>query len=469
MANFTYATIALAASPSRVDELVEWVTSNVLSLSGCRLLVWPQQVAQQLEQNHRFSLIDPRLLSSLHVESVADQDGDVVLAGQVLAGEIKGVVVFRDYHKDAAMPDVNLLTRVCDTRNIPIALNRATADLVLRGVARTRTVYLIFNPVAGQGDAQAELDLIRSILEPTMIVHVIYTEKDVDVTHQAKQVVDVIKAHPSEVDCTLSSSDQRVPSAPSQYVIASGGDGTVSAVAGATMTTGIPFGVIPRGTANAFSVALGIPTTVEDACTNILAGHLRVIDGGLCNQTVPFVNLAGVGFEAGLVNNATRELKDALGNLAYMFGGAQQTLQQEPFRCVIRVDDPDNDDSGKEQTIQTKVVTVANVAPSSSIFAQGFGEVIPDDGLFEVTISTGTDALGELEALGNLFVSSVVRTSVPSNNVLRLRTKSISIEADPPQKLLLDGEVHDEASSVAFTIVPDALTVITPALKQHEQ
>lgn len=46
--------------------------------------------------------------------------------------------------------------------------------------------------------------------------------------------------------------------------ICAGGDGTVGAVAGVLVGTGVPLGIIPRGTANAFSVALGIPTHLDD-------------------------------------------------------------------------------------------------------------------------------------------------------------------------------------------------------------
>lgn len=296
----------------------------------------------------------------------------------------------------------------------------------------------------------ADLELIRSILEPAMILHVVMTEKDRDVAEQAKEVIDLIQASPDYPSDGSSSS----PSARSVIVV-SGGDGTVSAVAGAAMSTGIPFGAIPRGTANAFSVALGIPTDVGEASRNILAGNLRVTDGGMCNE-IPFINLAGVGFEAGLVNNATRELKNAFGNLAYVLGGAQQSLQQKPFRCQLQIDDQE------KQTIETKVITVANVAPPGSVFAQGFGKVIPDDGLFEVTIATASGAIEELDALASLWASSVVKSAVPSKHVIRVRAKTITVDCDPPQKILLDGEVL-EFNPVTFQIIPGGLTVIAPS------
>ena len=57
-------------------------------------------------------------------------------------------------------------------------------------------------------------------------------------------------------------------------IVASGGDGTVSAVAGAVIGTDIPLAVIPRGTANAFSSALG-PGPPESLSSPLLAPSLR--------------------------------------------------------------------------------------------------------------------------------------------------------------------------------------------------
>jgi diacylglycerol kinase family enzyme len=107
-------------------------------------------------------------------------------------------------------------------------------------------------------------------------------------------------------------------------IIASGGDGTLSAAAEALMGTSIPLGVISRGTANAFASALGIPDTIEAACQTILAGKTKVVDTALCNGK-PMVLLVGIGFEAEVVEKADRETKKPLGNASLHFGRGKTT------------------------------------------------------------------------------------------------------------------------------------------------
>ena len=97
-----------------------------------------------------------------------------------------------------------------------------------------------------------------------------------------------------------------------EIIIAAGGDGTLSEAARALGETTIPLGVIPRGTANAFASALGIPDTLDEACETIVSGKTCRIDIGRCNGKLMTL-LAGIGFEAETIEHASREAKQRWG------------------------------------------------------------------------------------------------------------------------------------------------------------
>jgi diacylglycerol kinase family enzyme len=126
----------------------------------------------------------------------------------------------------------------------------------------SRSACLIFNPVAGQGDPELGLDQIRSILEPQIDLDVYFTTEEIDADELA---------HAAVRGCV-------------EAIIASGGDGTLSAAAEAVVNTYIPFGIISRGTANAFAAALNIPDTIAAACQTILQGKTWTIDVAYCNR-----------------------------------------------------------------------------------------------------------------------------------------------------------------------------------------
>ncbi len=427
-------TIALLAHPTQVDRLFNWLGKQQQVLTHFQLLA-PAEIAQRLAQTWGAKGIDLVSLSG------NTQGSDIQLSAQILAGEIAGVLFFADPQGlDRDFPSFTLVLRACQLQGIPIALNEISAMLLLRGMARSQIAYMIFNPVAGQGDPNVDLTTIRNVLEPQILVNVIMTKPDVDPAQQAHEVITHIK---SKTDHDLGSS----------LLIASGGDGTVSAIAGAAMNTGIPLGIIPRGTANAFSVGLGIPTKLRAACETILAGNTHVVDAARCNQT-PMILLAGLGFEAGMVDKASRELKNELGNLAYLLAGVRQLATAQPFQAIVEM-------NGEVTEFSTTAITVANVAPPTSVLAQGLGAVIPDDGLLEVTISTSQTRLQNIKGLASLMASAARKVPTQRDDILCLRTPKLKVPTTPAQKLVIDGEIV-EANPIEFECLPQALTVFAP-------
>ncbi len=62
--------------------------------------------------------------------------GDAQIAGRVAEGKTNMVFFFKDplsSHPHEA--DINMLIRVCDVHNVPLATNEATAQLLLKAIA----------------------------------------------------------------------------------------------------------------------------------------------------------------------------------------------------------------------------------------------------------------------------------------------------------------------------------------------
>lgn len=61
--------------------------------------------------------------------------GDAQIAAELSEGKIAMVFFFRDpLDKHPHEPDINMLMRLCDVHNIPLATNPATAELLLKGL-----------------------------------------------------------------------------------------------------------------------------------------------------------------------------------------------------------------------------------------------------------------------------------------------------------------------------------------------
>lgn len=63
--------------------------------------------------------------------------GDAQIAGRVAEGKTSMVFFFKDpLSSHAHEADINMLIRVCDVHNVPLATNEATAQLLLEAISR---------------------------------------------------------------------------------------------------------------------------------------------------------------------------------------------------------------------------------------------------------------------------------------------------------------------------------------------
>jgi YegS/Rv2252/BmrU family lipid kinase len=294
----------------------------------------------------------------------------------------------------------------------------------------SRSVRLIFNPVAGQGNPEQELAQIKTLLAD-MELEVCLTSEDVGADQLAREAIE------HGVDA----------------VIASGGDGTLSAAASALIKTGIPLGVIARGTANAFANALGIPTTIEGACQTILHDYTENIDIASCNG-LPMVLLAGIGFEAETVARANREAKNRFGILAYVLAGLSQLRDLQQFEAEVETDD-------KIISFSASALTVANAAPPTSVLAQGPSGLIVNDGLLDLTIVAPANRASAITATYHLLQSALSGNPSDRDDIGYLRSRRFKITTNPPQRVVLDGEMIG-TTPLDIECIPAGLTVFLP-------
>ncbi|MBW4686733.1 MAG: YegS/Rv2252/BmrU family lipid kinase [Komarekiella atlantica HA4396-MV6] len=298
----------------------------------------------------------------------------------------------------------------------------------------TRNACLIFNPSAGKGDPVEDLVAIREVLEPEI-------KLDIRPTHEVSpfQLAHEAIEHGAEM------------------IIVSGGDGTVSAASEAVINTGIHFGIIPRGTVNAFAKALNISTEVKDACNTILAGIPRKVDIALCNGK-PMIVLTAIGFEAETIKQTDKKAKKLFGMLAFIGTGIKLLRHLDSFTVYVETE---------EQTINlsASAVTIANSAAPTSILAHGPAGVIVDDGLLDVTIVAPINRQNALFAGYHLLRTGFTGAATNRDDIQHLRAKNVRVRTEPPQKVALDGDM-DGNTPVEIKCIPGGLTVLVPSVSE---
>src|SRR5215475_512079 len=91
-----------------------------------------------------------------------------------------------------------------------------------------------------------------------------------------------------------------------------GGDGIVQRCLDVLSGSATTVAIVPAGTANLLAGNLGIPKDLPEAVRIGFHGSRRKLDLGKVNGE-HFAVMAGVGFDAAMIGDADRELKDRLG------------------------------------------------------------------------------------------------------------------------------------------------------------
>jgi YegS/Rv2252/BmrU family lipid kinase len=230
-------------------------------------------------------------------------------------------------------------------------------------------------------------------------------------------------------------------------VLASGGDGTITACVGGVAGTGIPLGVLPCGTGNLLARNLGLPLSLDEALTVALTGADRRLDVGTANGQ-PFVVMAGIGFDAQLLAGASEELKKRAGSAAYVLS-ALPHLRERPVRMALQADD------GPPRQRWANGVIVGNVG-SLQGNVRLLPDAVPDDGVLDVAVLTAWRWTQWLR------LAVAVLTRRDTDRVAHLACRELLLIAGRALPWEADGEVMGLTRQLRVTLQPGNLLVRVP-------
>jgi YegS/Rv2252/BmrU family lipid kinase len=228
-----------------------------------------------------------------------------------------------------------------------------------------------------------------------------------------------------------------------------GGDGTVQRCIDAVAGTGTAVAILPAGTANLLAANLNVPHDLAAAVDVGLHGDRRLLDTGSVNGE-HFTVMAGAGFDARMIADADRGMKDRLGRAAYIATGVRN-LGARRVRATITVD-------GKRFfTGKVSCVLTANVG---KIFAgvEAFPQAEPDDGRLELGVVTARDPVQWARTLARLALGHPERS--PFAEVTR--GKKFRIKFDQKVRFELDGGARPARGKLRIKVHPGSVTVCVP-------
>ncbi|MDP9850230.1 diacylglycerol/lipid kinase family protein [Streptosporangium lutulentum] len=231
-----------------------------------------------------------------------------------------------------------------------------------------------------------------------------------------------------------------------------GGDGMVQRCVDALAGSGVTVGVIPAGTANLFAQNLDIPEDLPEAVRIAFHGESRKLDLGMVNGE-HFAVMAGVGFDAEMIKDADRGLKDRLGRAAYVWTGLRH-IRGELVRMEVKID------GVKWFEGEASCLLLGNVGTITGGI-EAFDDARPDDGWLEIGVTTAKGPIQWARVLGQMSAGR----SDESPFVRMTRARKISVKLAVPMTYELDGGAKGTVTELKAKVVPGGITIRVPVRK----
>ena len=293
-----------------------------------------------------------------------------------------------------------------------------------------KPVLFIYNPNAGKGKIKSALsDVLVTLSSTGRPIEVHPTAAVRDATHYI-----------ANKGATYS------------LIVCSGGDGTFSECINGLLE--LPkdarpmLGYLPAGTTNDCAASLKLSGNPIEAAKNAIFGTPFSMDVGKLNNRY-FTYVAAFGAFTNVSYDTPQNLKNTLGQLAYVVNGAMQlpNLRTHHVRATF-----DN------KVIEDDFIygMISNSESVGGIRGLTGKDVFLHDGVFELTLVKEPKKLSDYADI----LTALTTTGYHSHLVTTAKVSRLHLQFDEPVSFTLDGEYGGHHSEVTVHTIPRAVNIV---------
>lgn len=295
----------------------------------------------------------------------------------------------------------------------------------------SKKLIIIANPCSGK--AKIKNDLLKIVQ--------IFSQADYDVT-----------VYPTKSRGDATQKAASLKEGEFDRIVICGGDGTLNEVITGVMQSNIrcTIGYIPLGTLNEWSSGLKISRNAITAASDIVTGTEIDLDIGKFNGRY-FSYTASFGAFTEASYSASQDIKNVLGQAAYLFEGIKSLANIKPIHLKFSC-------NGKEVEDDYLFGAVSNSMSVGGIVKFKDSLVKLDDGEFEVLLIKNPSSILQFQSI----LEGIIRKDLDRKGIEFFHTSQITVTGGKDVAWTLDGEYAPGEDTVTLTNMHSALHLIVP-------
>lgn len=239
-------------------------------------------------------------------------------------------------------------------------------------------------------------------------------------------------------------------------IICCGGDGTLNEVISGMMQNKNRYrlGYIPAGTLNEWSSSLHISRNILTAAKDIVDGRIIALDIGTFDGNY-FTYTASFGAFTDASYSAPQEIKNVLGQAAYLLEGVKSLTNIKPYKMTFEHDN---------MVISGEFLfgAVTNSLSVGGIIKLDETQVKLNDGMFEVLLIRKPETVTQL----NQILTSIMKKDFSNPCFEFFKTNKLSVKTETLFSWTLDGEQGTpKTNEYIIENIPSAISFYVPNKK----
>jgi len=305
-------------------------------------------------------------------------------------------------------------------------------------ISLMRSAVIVYNPAAGRYSVKPFIQSAIKELESSN------WKVDVEETISGEHTIELAK------QASVEKKDA---------VFAVGGDGTIGNIVNGLIGTDTALGVLPAGTANVWSIELGLrpfawthPWVLQKNASILANAPCYAVDVGTCNQ-YSFMMWAGIGLDALTIHNIEPRIR--LEKFFTMPEWTAKTIWQAAqwngVKLRLWVD-------GVEVEGQYIVAVSTNIRHYLGGLSKLSPDAYLDDGLLDIWLFSGNNLGDALRHAYNMWTGHHIN----AEDVRRITFNKLRVESESPFWIQTDGEPRGSTQKSEIKVQSHALKMLMP-------